>query len=212
LTDELAKRHNAGLSGVFVKFPHGGPMIKRLIVGSAVAAMTLMLPTQAMAQATAGDREVSIAGNLFQSVGGDGGGFSTGNAMFGFGYFLSDRLQVVVQPTLTISSFSSPGFDSRGFPTGDDERSTTVSLSLGAKVVRYLGEASARMKPYYGGNLIIQDFEAVGDTTFAAGVVGFKNYLTEKAALDINGSYGFNISSPGSGGLLQATVGIAYIF
>jgi hypothetical protein len=185
-------------------------MMKRLFVGSALLVITLMMPSLASAQATAGDREVSINGLLFQGVGDNTS--TIGNFNFGLGYFMSDRLQVVVQPNITISSSSSPAFDSRGFPTGDSVRNTSTSIGLGAKVVRYMGEASARMKPYYGGNIIIQDFENAGDTTFAAGTFGVKNYLTEKAALDISGSYGFNLSSPGSGGLLQAVIGIAYIF
>lgn len=183
-------------------------------VRTVVATLVLVAPSLAQAQATQGDREVQVSGNLFQTVGGEAG-LSMGNFIFGLGYFITDRMQIAVQPILTISSFSTevPQFNSRGVITGTtSERQTDADLGISTKVLRFYGESSARMKPYLGGTFIIQSLKNAGDSSFVAGNFGVKNYLTEKAALDFNGSYGFSLTDPGSGQLLQVSVGITYIF
>jgi outer membrane protein W len=167
-------------------------------------------PTDLQAQARAGDKEVLVQGSLISTFG--DASLTNATGVFGLGYFVSSRLQVGVQPIISISSFSIPTFDSRGFPTGNSDTEITTRLGSAAKAQYYFGADQAKLKPYAGGSLIINDFSDAGDTSFAAAVFGFKNYLTEKAALDINGSFGFGLTSPGSIQVLQIFAGFSYIF
>lgn len=167
-------------------------------------------PSAAMAQAKKGDKEVQVAGNIFQTLGGDFG-VSQGTGLFGIGFFVSDRMQISVVPQVTVSTFSTPVFNNRGIQTGTD-REIDMNLGVSSKLVRFMGAADAKLKPYWGANFIINDLSSAGDSAFGAATFGFKNYLSEKAALDLNGSYGLALKHPGDSQILQVTVGITYIF
>lgn len=172
--------------------------------------LTLAVPQTAQAQATQGDKEVLVQGSLISTLGDSS--FTNATAVLGLGYFVSNRLQIGVQPIISISSFSQPTFNPRtGAITGEE---TTITTTVGsqAKVQYYLGEDQAKVKPYVGGSFIISDFSDAGNTAFAAAVFGVKSYLTEKAALDFNGSYGFGVSAPSGTQMLQVFAGISYIF
>jgi len=168
------------------------------------------LPVGAEAQAKKGDKEVLIAGNLFSTLGGDVT-VSSGNVMAGLGVFVTDRVQLAVQPILTISMFETPTFNSRGQQIGSDSELTT-DIGLSSKMLLFMGASDGRVKPYIGGNFIVSDLKNSGDTSFVAGIFGIKNYISEKTAFDINGSYGFNLKEASASQLLQATVGLTFLF
>lgn len=170
-------------------------MMKQALVVVGLLLVTLAFPHTAQAQATQGDKEVLVQGSLISTLGDFG--FTNATAVLGLGYFVSNRLQIGVQPILSVTRSSGE---------------TTFTLGSQLKAQYYLGEDQAKVKPYFGGSFIINDFSDAGNSAFAAAVFGVKSYLTEKAALDINASYGFGVSAPSGTQLLQAFAGISYIF
>ncbi|MGH9384796.1 MAG: hypothetical protein ACRD2N_10970 [Vicinamibacterales bacterium] len=181
--------------------------MKRLLYSALVAAIGLVaLPELASAQAKQGDKEVSISGNMFSMLS-EGSKLTTGQFIFGVGYFMTDRLQIAVNPILQLSagSLSAGAFGGSG-------SSINADLGLSTKLVNYFGGSSSKVKPYLGANFVVESLKDAAERSFTAAVFGVKNYLTENAALDVNGSFGFNTKHPGDFQLLQVAVGIAYIF
>lgn len=177
------------------------------VVGVFVA--TLAFPHTSQAQAVKGDKEVLIQGSLISTLGDFG--FTNATGVLGLGYFVSDRTQIGVQPIISVTASSQPTFNSRTGAITGSETVTTTTLGSQFKLQYYFGADQSKVKPYVGGSYIINDFSAAGDTSFVAGIFGLKSYFTEKAALDINASYGSSIKSEGSG-ILQVFAGISYIF
>ena len=183
-------------------------IILALVVGA--------VPSTSAAQAKAGDKEILVSGfvgTFFTSFEnpftGDDDSLTvtSGNVIFGFGYFATDRLQIGVAPTLTISS--SP----------DLLGGTNIDTDLGAsgRLQYYFGAGDATVKPYIGYELLIRSFDApegasVADNLFNSALFGVKNYLSERTALDFSGSYGFGMKDPGSLQQLTFRVGITYLF
>lgn len=180
--------------------------------------ITLSVPQVAVAQAKQGDTELQLFGfisTLYREVPEipgflEGGSTSTttGTAVVGLGYFLTDRLQIGASPLITIST---------GGGIGGSEGSTDVTFGLSTNVQYFFGANDAKIKPYVGYELQIQSFESpeggsLADNTYNSGVFGLKNYLSERAALDINAGYGFRMSGPGDGQSLNLRVGITYLF
>jgi hypothetical protein len=191
----------------------GETMARTLPLFVALALMTI--PYSAQAQPAQGDAEFSFAGTINSTVGNDFGGFTVGFLQFGVGYFVTDRQEVVVQPLISITSFSSstPIFNSRGQLIGEEsERTTETDMGIAARYLFHFGGSSSRLKPYVGGDFIVSSLKNAGDTGYVAGSGGVKNYLNEKAALDFSGSIGFNLSDAGAGQLLQFKVGLTYLF
>jgi len=191
--------------------------MRRLQVSTLFAALLLTAPSLAQAQAKAGDKEVQIQGNVISIMQPDSTNTS-GNIIFGFGYFMSDRDQILVSPTITISqkqaSVTIDPFTGRvlqgagGGVTGD--------LGLGAGYRFFLGAQSSKVKPYLGADINIQSFKtdsggSIADKTFFQGIGGVKNYLTERAALDFNARFGTALKNSDFG-LFLFTVGITYLF
>jgi len=182
-----------------------------LVRVSALLAL-LVLPTSAFAQAKAGDKEISIFGLISQDLGGENKS-TTGNAQFGVGFFLTDRFEITVQPSLTISSGSTTDFQIvRGQVVTTSSRHTDMTLGVSAKALQFFGAADAKIKPYVGGEFYIFNLESAGDSSFAGANFGLKNYISEKAAIDFNGTYGFSLKHPGDSSNLRILIGLSYIF
>ena len=132
--------------------------MKQVFVVIGLVVVGLVFPQVAQAQAKKGDKEVSIAGNLFSTIGGEANTTSA-NAVFGVGYFMSDRLQIGVQPILSISTSSQQRevVNSRGQVTGFvTDRTITTDVGASAKMLRYFGESAGKIKPYFGATLVDQ--------------------------------------------------------
>ena len=197
--------------------------MRRLEVVSVLAALFLIAPSLAHAQAKAGDKEVLVAGNVFSFIQPNSTSTS-GNLIFGLGYFVTDRTQLLVQPIFTVSSSSTPAqqevrdpFTGRVLIPGQ-AGSTTVDVDAGVGVGYsfFLGATSSKVKPYLGVNLDIQSFKtqnggSVADNMYFQGRAGLKNYFSDRAALDFSGSYGKQLKNSDLA-LFRFTVGITYLF
>ena len=197
--------------------------MRRTLAPAVLTALVLATPSLAHAQAKGGDKEVLIQGQVFSLINPQFKS-TTGNFLVGFGYFLSDRSEVLIRPIFTISSQSSPGtpevrdpFTGRvlipGQPGG-----TSVDVDAGASTGYrfFFGAASSKVKPYLGTDLDLQSFKteqggSVVDNLYFTGLGGVKNYLSERAALDFNASYGRQVKNSDLS-LFRFTVGITYLF
>jgi hypothetical protein len=181
-----------------------------------VAALVAALPGVAQAQAQKGDKEVLLFGNVsairtkavevpgFGTFG--GGTNTTGNIFINLGVFVTNALEIGGGPQFSISS-SGGGEDGEG-----------TSTTTGANgFLRFNFGGGAKVAPYIGGEVNVSDFEApeggsIGDNTFLGAIAGVKSYLSEKAALDMKGSFGFNASAPGDMQMFGFTIGLTFVF
>jgi hypothetical protein len=197
--------------------------MRRLQVSLVLAALFLIAPSLAHAQAKKGDKEVLVAGNVFSLISPDFKSTS-GSIVLGFGYFTSDRTQVSIRPIITISSTSTPGspefrdpFTGRVLiPAQPGSTSVDADAGVGVGYQFYFGAQSSKVKPYIGGNLDIQSFKtqnggSAADNMYLQGIGGVKNYLSERAALDVNASYGSRLKNSDFS-LFRFTIGITYLF
>jgi hypothetical protein len=197
--------------------------MRRLQVSVFLAMLFLMAPALVHAQAKAGDKEVLVAGNMFSIISPDFTSTS-GNLIFGLGYFVTDRTQLLVQPIFTISSQNTPSqpevrdpFTGRVLiPAQGGGTSVDVDAGVGVGYSFFFGASSSKVKPYLGANLDIQSFKtqnggSVADNMYLQGRGGVKNYFSERAALDMSASYGTQLKNSDFG-LFRFTVGITYLF
>jgi outer membrane protein W len=197
--------------------------MRRLQVSVLLAALFLMAPSPAHAQAKAGDKEVLISGSVFSFI--QPGTTSTnGNLIFGLGYFVTDRTQLLVQPIFTISSQGTQAqaevrdpFTGRVLIPGQaGSTSFDVDAGLGVGYQFFFGAQSSKVKPYLGADLDIQSFKtegggSVADNMYFQGRGGVKNYFSERAALDMAAAFGRQLKNSDLG-LFRFTVGITYLF
>ncbi len=191
--------------------------MRRFQIPVLLTALLLVAPSLARAQAKGGDKEVQVQGNVI-SLMQPGSTNTSGSIIFGFGYFMSDRSQFLVSPTITISqdkgSVEIDPFTGRVL-TGAGS-GVTADLGLGAGYRLFFGAQSSKVKPYVGGDINIQSFKtdsggSIADKTFLQAIGGVKNYLTERAALDFNARFGSSLKNSDFG-LFMFTVGITYLF
>lgn len=188
-----------------------------------LAACLFLAPSLAHAQAKAGDKEVLVSGNVFSNISPNTTSTS-GSLLFGFGYFVTDRTQVVVQPLFTISSSNTPAipevrdpFTGRVLIPGQaGSTGVDVDAGIGLGYQFFLGAQDSKVKPYLGVNLDIQRFKtenggSLSDNMYFQGRAGLKNYFSERAALDFSAAFGRQISNSDLG-LFRFTVGITYLF
>lgn len=188
------------------------------IIGVVVGFVLAAAPNTASAQAKQGDREVLVGGNL-TSTNSSFARSTNGDFVFGIGYFMTDRFEINVNPIVTISNSGGSGFASGS--------NTTADFGLSSSAQYFLGAKASKVKPYVGASAVFNSFKtqdrfdpvtfqtqggSLIDNLFTAGVFGVKNYFTDRAALDLNASYGFNVSHPGDLQLLKVNVGITYLF
>ncbi len=181
------------------------------LLGTVVAAAVLLaMPSASFAQAKKGDKEVSVSGNVstvftpkteFAGFGAGGGTSTSGTAFLGFGVFVTDRTQIGFAPFLSISQ-------------GEDGIDASMGGSFDWQY--YLGGQSSRVKPYVGYSVLISSFTvqeggSLADNMYNAGLFGVKNYFSERAALDFQGSYGFGMRTSDTQ-RLNFRIGLSYLF
>jgi hypothetical protein len=194
----------------------------RLFKISVIVCTLLVLPALASAQAKRGDAEVAVGGSLF-SVVSTGSSTSSGQFNFGVGYFVTDRFEVGIAPTLRVSADTqkaTPEVRSGNIvilPGSPGGTTWDVDAGLTTKGQFFFGAQGARVKPYAGGTLTIQSFKTpeggkMSDNLYSGALFGVKSYLNEKTAIDFSGEYGFRTSAPGEFQLLQMNIGFTYLF
>ena len=197
--------------------------MRRFHVSVLIAALLSVVPSLAHAQAKSGDKEVLVSGNVFSIINPNTTSTS-GSILFGLGYFMTDRTQVVVQPLFTISSSNTPAipevrdpFTGRVLIPGQAGSSgVNVDAGVGVGYQFFLGAQDSKVKPYLGANLDIQSFKtqnggSVADNMYFQGRAGLKNYFSERAALDFSAAFGRQLKNSDLG-LFRFTVGITYLF
>lgn len=164
---------------------------------AAIAAMVMVvcLPSLAFAQAKKGDKEFLVFGNLNTFFGGGGGVSGSGEGFFNIGKFITDQEEIGGGPDLLFSAGG--GFN--------------VTVGANGFFRKYLKRKDPKKAPYIGAEASAVDFKNFSTSFFVSGIAGFKDYLSEKAALDIKGSAGLNPIHP-SLVIVQVTVGLTYVF
>ena len=181
-------------------------MLKRsfLPILSFAFVVPLALPVSAAAQARAGDSEIQMFAN-FSMPSNDVDG-AQGTIFVNVGRFVSDVLQIGGGPNIGISK----GQGDFNPVTGEIEGGgIDARLGINAFVRRYFGVT--RVQPYLGGEFFIPDV-ADADFTYANAIGGVKNYVSDRAAIDFKGGYGFLLKDPGSAGLVSFQVGLTVLF
>ena len=163
----------------------------------AALALVVCLPALALAQAKQGDKEFLVFANFNSIVGGGNGANGSGNLFFNVGKFITTSNEIGGGPSLTISAGGGSGFN------------TTVGANGFFR--HYMQQKNPRIAPYYGAEASVLDFSNFKTSFYIAGVGGLKDYLSEKAAIDIKGSVGFNPSNA-STWLIAVTAGLTYVF
>jgi hypothetical protein len=193
------------------------------VIGVLAAATLFLAPRAASAQARSGDKEVLIAGNFFSLSSPGGNSFSNGQFLFGVGYFATDRVEIGVRPTFNVRTTSTPARPAvrignividPGAPASTD---VDVDGGVSTSVQYFFGESSAKTKPYVGGQLNVNSFKtqnggSFGDNLFTQALFGVKNYISERAALDFSGAYGFRPNAASDFQLFSVQVGITVLF
>lgn len=169
--------------------------LHRLKSAIATLAIVACLPSLAFAQAKKGDKEVLVFGNLSTFFGGGGGVSGSGEAFLNLGKFTSDNTEVGGGPDLLFSAGG--GFN--------------VTVGANGFIRKYVKKKDPKRQLYYGAEGSAFDFKNFSTTFFVAGIGGMKDYLSEKAALDVKGSFGLNPIHP-SLVIFQVTVGLTYVF
>ncbi len=183
--------------------------------------LMLALPNIVSAQAQRGDNELLLQGLITSNLVGDTKS-TFGTGILGYGRFVTNTTQIGIGPQLSISTTSqakSPAVrDPRtgailyaGSPGGTN---TNVTVGSSFFVRQYLSRGKSTV--YVALDASVSDFSppegsSLADSLFLGGGLGFKNYLSEKTALDVVGTYGFNAKTPDNG-LIQVKVGITYLF
>ena len=176
----------------------------------------LVFAAPAAAQAQRGDNEVLVFG-LVTSFLSESTTSTNGTINFNIGRFVTDRTQIGGGPTISISATTTP---ERQVPRLVGTRivfdtipgETTVDATVGVSgfLRRYF--SGGRVAPYLGGEVFVSDVESAGDTTFVNAIGGVKNYLSERAAIDFKGAFGFNTRDASAFQLLQFSVGLTVLF
>ena len=160
-----------------------------VLVFAVLAPFALAAP--AAAQAQAGDSEVQMFANFFMTA--DNPDTASGTIFVNYGNFLTDLVQLGGGPTISIS---------KGDPVD-------VTFGINSFVRRHFGRT--RVQPYIGGEFFMSDVTDP-DFTYANAIAGVKNYLSERAAVDFKGGYGFLLKEPGQAGLVNFQVGLTVLF
>lgn len=169
-------------------------MFRKATLPIALCTLGLLLVSAApaSAQANKGDSEVQMSGYVAMNPE-FAGDTAQGNFTFGYGVYITNGLELGFGPSFNIT-----------------RDSTTMGYNL--FVLQHFGRA--KVAPYVGADLRSYDIE--DDTTAYVGFNGgLKNYLSERAALDLRASYGFQ-ASPVAGFTrqksLQFSIGLTVLF
>jgi hypothetical protein len=177
--------------------------MQRLVSRIVIAAFVfVMLPSAAFAQTQSGDKEILLFGNL-TSTRFDGGGTSTFGLIFiNVGVFLTDKFEVGGGPNISVTG--------GGFSGGTD---ATVGIN---GFVRQAFGSNPKVQPYVGAEISMADLNpsqgSAADLAFVSAIGGVKNFISEKAALDLKGSFGFLMKEPSLQQQFGFTVGLTFVF
>jgi hypothetical protein len=180
--------------------------MRRVLIGTVVLIVVVLIPSLASAQAKRGDKEVLLNGQLIsinQSIenpftgASESSTFTTGNGVVNLGVFFSDTLEIGGGPSISITS------------AGGD---TTASVGANGFLRKYFHSKRPTVAPFVAIEASEQDFSDFSNQLFVDADFGVKNYLNERAALEIVVGYGLNPAHPGDFQMLQIKAGLTVLF
>jgi hypothetical protein len=165
--------------------------------------LSLCLASPAAAQASKGDQEVILFGSLTTNIQKDfSGGRTTstnGNFFLNIGQYVTDALEVGGGPLISFQAVQGGG--------------TSSDLGLNTFLRYHLGNSSARSKPYVGAEYLVTSVKNdVANSQYVQMLVGVKNYMSERAALDMAGAYGFLPNHAADRQVFTFRMGITVLF
>ena len=169
-------------------------MFRKATLPIALCALGLLLSAgPAAAQANKGDSEVLMQG--FVGMNPEAAADSAfGNFTFTYGVYVTNGLELGVGPSITITTDS-------------------TSMGMNLFVLQHFGRA--RVTPYVGADFRSYDIEDDSQGFFGFNG-GLKNYLSERAALDLRVAYGVQAVEPAPGfgraKNLQFSIGLSVLF
>ena len=159
-------------------------------------AFSLVVSTEAVAQAKKGDSEVLLFGNIGMNPK-DANNSANGNFTFNYGAFFTDHAEVGGGPTISV-------FKSEG----------GVDSTMGVNFFFRQHFGKTKVQPYVGAAVNVFDVQD-SNTTYLDAIFGVKNYVSERAAVDFKVAYGSQAKTPVLGERAQSlnfSVGLTVLF
>ena len=132
----------------------------------------------------------------------------SGEVDFGLGYLLTNRLELLVEPSLTLHSNH----------TASNHSAWTVDGGLTTAVQFYLRkQQKSALQPYVGTGLIVTSFKTATGGSFsdnlATGLLsGVKFFFSPDSSFDLNGKFGFKVNNPSARQVWGLTFGLTHSF
>jgi hypothetical protein len=180
--------------------------------------MMLMCAGSAFGQQEKGDVELQLVGTYFRTVGVDNFSFGSGTISGRVGYYFTDRLELGVGPTLSISTVTTqtpPSYSYVGgqlvITGGGSESNTTTTFGSYAFIVYSFMARGAKAVPYIGAQYFKQDFSNSDDKGSVGVNAGLKYFFAKKAAIDFGGTYMWNLTKDAKGGIIFFSIGLSFL-
>lgn len=153
--------------------------------------------TLALAQASEGDKEILLNGNVTSAFGGNTGtSVTAGSLSTGLGYYFTDRVELFGSLGLSITKQALAG--------------TSVDAGTGVSFRYNFTQPDVKTVPYVGFAYALNSVRRPKDSSFVEPNAGLKYYLRPKVALDLNVSYGHALFSNNGGHVISERVGLVF--
>jgi hypothetical protein len=187
-------------------------MIKKLllIVLTIVISATFLYP-----QVEQGDKEITFAASMTSLVGIENFSSTNINLFLSYGYFVSNKLQLGIGPSLTYSRTTSTfsSFDPELFAIVEEETVTEDTQFSGYVFINFNFSTASKTVPYFAAQWYQFDFDPESgkftDASYVNIGFGIRNFFSEYAALNTSANYGFALSSATEGGIILITTGLS---
>lgn len=184
-----------------------------MIVLTIFISATLVFP-----QVEKGDKEITFAASLTSLLGIEDFSSTNVNLFLSYGYFVSNKFQIGIGPSLTYSRTTStfPTFDPETNSIIDEETVTENTKFSGVVFMNFNFSTSSKTVPYFAAQWYQYDFnpdkeagEKFSDFSYLNFGFGIRNFFSEYAALNTAINYGFSLSSDVESKVLLLTTGLS---
>jgi len=193
----------------------------RIFTFGLLSFMVLMCAGSAFGQQEKGDVELQLVGTYFATVGIEDYSFGSGTISGRVGYYFTDRFELGVGPTLSISTSTvvTPGglsgYDPVTFQpiytAASSESQTTTTFGGYAFVVYSFLARGSKAVPYLGAQYFKSDFSNSEDKGSVGVSAGLKYFFAKKAAIDFGGTYMWNLTKDVKGGTIFFSIGLSFL-
>jgi hypothetical protein len=192
----------------------------RIFTFGLLSCMVLMCAGSAFGQQEKGDVELQLVGTYFATVGIEDYSFGSGTISGRVGYYFTDRFELGVGPTLSISTTTTQVPPSYTYDPntgqiittgGGTESNTTTTFGSYAFMVYSFMARGAKAVPYLGAQYFKSDFSNSEDKGSVGVSAGLKYFFAKKAAIDFGGTYMWNLTKDVKGGTIFFSVGLSFL-